>query len=635
MPNIELLTANKEWTIGSGGTVRTVTSDSFVGTLTGNASGTAATVTVAAQPAITSVGTELQIGNLNVNNNTLSSTAGTDLFITPLAGQQIVLDGAIVIDAGVVTGATSITSTAFVGDVTGNASGTAATVTEAAQTTITSVGTLSGLTVNGLLTISDGTNNFNIASHDGTNGLLLGGTLVTSTATELNRLTGITSALATQSYVDGVAQGLDVKESVRVATTANITLSNLQTIDSVTTLVAGNRVLVKNQTTGSENGIYLAVDGGSWTRATDFDSDSEVTGGAFTFVEEGTNYADTGWVLSTNNPITLESTGLTFAQFSNAGVINVQTGLTKSGNEISIDSTVVTLDGLQTLSLKTLTAPTITGDGAIAGVFTGDISGNVTGNTSGTAATVTEAAQTAITSVGTLTALQVDNLNINGNTLSSTAGTDLLITPLAGQQIVLDGAIVIDAGVVTGATSITSTTFVGALTGDVTGNVSGTASKAAPIQSSFTFVPYTNLTNVLSQGTGEVFIAAGSAYNVTVAPTTATSKFFIQYKINYRCSWESDQRISFKITKTVSGDSEDTLLIRDNNLGLANAGGPFHGVWCSNYLDTVSATTNVTYKLYYKLESANSEYDYTSGILGNDGTDDAVYNSIAIQEYIE
>jgi len=91
---------------------------------------------------------------------------------------------------------------------------------------------------------------------------------------------------------------------------------------------------------------------------------------------------------------------------------------------------------------------------------------NLEGNASGTAATVTGAAQTAITSVGTLTALQVDNININGNTISSTAGTDLLITPLTGQQIVLDGTIIVDAGVVTGATSITSTALVGALTGN-------------------------------------------------------------------------------------------------------------------------------------------------------------------------
>ena len=90
----------------------------------------------------------------------------------------------------------------------------------------------------------------------------------------------------------------------------------------------------------------------------------------------------------------------------------------------------------------------------------------------GTALTVTQAAQTAITSVGTLTALQVDNININGNTISTTGGTDLNIGPVAGQQIVLDGAIVVDAGVVTGATSITSTAFVG----NVTGNTSGSSS---------------------------------------------------------------------------------------------------------------------------------------------------------------
>ena len=113
----------------------------------------------------------------------------------------------------------------------------------------------------------------------------------------------------------------------------------------------------------------------------------------------------------------------------------------------------------------------------------GNVTGNVTGNVSGSAATVTGAAQTAITSLGTLTALQVDNININGNTISSTAGTDLNITPLAGQQIVLDGTIVIDAGVVTGATSITSTAFVGALTGDVTGNAD-TATKIASITNS-------------------------------------------------------------------------------------------------------------------------------------------------------
>ena len=100
--------------------------------------------------------------------------------------------------------------------------------------------------------------------------------------------------------------------------------------------------------------------------------------------------------------------------------------------------------------------------GTITATLTGNVTGNVTGNTSGTALSVTQAAQTAITSVGTLTALQVDNLNLNGNTFSATTGA-VNITPAAGSAIVLDGTINVDAGVLTGATSVTSTAFVGTL----------------------------------------------------------------------------------------------------------------------------------------------------------------------------
>ena len=100
--------------------------------------------------------------------------------------------------------------------------------------------------------------------------------------------------------------------------------------------------------------------------------------------------------------------------------------------------------------------------GTITANLTGNVTGNVTGNTSGTALSVTQAAQTAITSVGTLTALQVDNLNLNGNTFSATTGA-VNITPAAGSAIVLDGTINVDAGVLTGATSVTSTAFVGTL----------------------------------------------------------------------------------------------------------------------------------------------------------------------------
>ena len=161
-----------------------------------------------------------------------------------------------------------------------------------------------------------------------------------------NSSTGVftanTSTLALKSYVDSQvqasAQGLDVKQSVRAATTENITLSGTQTIDGVS-LVAGDRVLVKNQTTGSENGLYVVVDGGSWTRAEDADSDSEVTAGLFTFVTEGTSYADTGWVISTNDDITVGTTAITFTQFSGAGVISAGDGIVQNGTVFDIVGT--------------------------------------------------------------------------------------------------------------------------------------------------------------------------------------------------------------------------------------------------------------------------------------------------------
>jgi len=144
---------------------------------------------------------------------------------------------------------------------------------------------------------------------------------------------------ATKGYVDGVRSGLDVKQSVRVATTAALTLSsdleNGDTVDGVT-LATGDRVLVKNQDTASENGIYVVKASGAPDRATDADSSAEVTAGMFTFVAEGTVNGDSGWVLTTNDTITLGTTGLVFAQFSGAGQITAGDGLTKSGNTLNV-----------------------------------------------------------------------------------------------------------------------------------------------------------------------------------------------------------------------------------------------------------------------------------------------------------
>ena len=146
---------------------------------------------------------------------------------------------------------------------------------------------------------------------------------------------------ATKAYVDAARAGLDVKQSVRAASTANVTVTYNatggtstrgqitaapNTLDGVT-LAANDRILLKNQTTGAQNGIYVVSTlgtgaNGVWDRATDFDTDAEVSAGAFAFVEEGTSNGDSGWVLSTNNPITIggaSGTALTFNQFSGSG----------------------------------------------------------------------------------------------------------------------------------------------------------------------------------------------------------------------------------------------------------------------------------------------------------------------------
>jgi hypothetical protein len=142
---------------------------------------------------------------------------------------------------------------------------------------------------------------------------------------------------ATKAYVDAVKTGLDVKESVKVATTANIaTLSGTMTIDAVG-VVAGDRVLVKDQTTGSQNGIWVVATG-AWSRATD--ADTEINPGMFVFVEQGTANADSGWVMTADGAITVGTTALTFAQFSGAGQITAGTGLTKTGNTINAAGTV-------------------------------------------------------------------------------------------------------------------------------------------------------------------------------------------------------------------------------------------------------------------------------------------------------
>lgn len=162
--------------------------------------------------------------------------------------------------------------------------------------------------------------------------------------------------LTTKLYVDSLVQGLDFKASVRAASAgANVPLSGSTplVLDTVT-LVNGDRLLLKDQTDGKTNGIYvLIITGGSYTlvRAADADNKSnsgaasaEVSGGMFTFVEEGGTQADTGWVLSAPNGVAnLGTDSLTFAQFSSAGVVQPGIALNKTGNIVDVRTDAVTI----------------------------------------------------------------------------------------------------------------------------------------------------------------------------------------------------------------------------------------------------------------------------------------------------
>ena len=167
---------------------------------------------------------------------------------------------------------------------------------------------------------------------------------------------------ATKSYVDGIKQALDIKDSVKVASTANITVAsaliNNSTVDGVT-VATGDRVLLKNQTDASQNGIYVVVGSGAASRSDDANSNADVTSGLFVFVEQGTANGDNGYVLTTNS-VDLGTTDLTFTQFSGAGAVEAGTGLSRSGTTISanVDNRSVEISG-DNIRIKNITATAI------------------------------------------------------------------------------------------------------------------------------------------------------------------------------------------------------------------------------------------------------------------------------------
>lgn len=303
---------------GSGGTVTSITAGTGLsgGTITGSGTIAIASTGVSA----TSYGDASHVATFAVNaQGQLTSASNVPIAIANTAVSGL---GTLSTQNGTFSGTSSGTNTGdqtitLTGDVTGSGTGSfAATIANGAVS--------NAKLANSSIVFANGTGILGAAT------VSLGGTYTPSVDT---------SVIATRAYVDAVAQSLSIKDSVVALADSNVTITGAPTIDGVS-VPNGSRVLLTAQSTGSQNGIWVTA-AGAWSRPTDFAAGSHAAG-AFTFVEEGTNYASSGWVC-TNAPGSdvVDTNNLAFAQFSGAGEITAGTGLTKTGNIISITNTGV------------------------------------------------------------------------------------------------------------------------------------------------------------------------------------------------------------------------------------------------------------------------------------------------------
>lgn len=271
-----------------------------------------------------------------------------------------------------------------------------------------------------------------------------------------NRITSLgdpsaSTDAATKAYVDGLLQGFDWKQSVRAASTANATLSsgfaNGSVIDGVT-LATGDRILIKNQATGSENGIYTVNASGAPTRATDADSSSEVTAGLTVFVSEGTTNGNSAWALTTDDTITLGTTSLVFAQVSGGPGYTAGNGLTLTGQSFDVvaadTSLTVNADNVQVrlgdASLEVSSGLRVK-QGTAGQVYIANGSGVLTptslsGDVSSVSGTGSVTLATTVVKTTSYVVRETPSGSVNG---SNTAFT-LANTPVAGtEQVFLNG----------------------------------------------------------------------------------------------------------------------------------------------------------------------------------------------------
>lgn len=359
----------------------------YYGTGTGGVGGSATSIiAIGGNGAFVDTSTTQTIGGTKTfSNPVVGSVTGNAATATALATGRTIA----------ITGDLAYTSPSFDGTSNVTATGTLATVNS-------NVGTFLKTTVNakGLVTAatSANINDLTVPTAD----YAFGGFKITGLADP-----AAAQDAATKQYVDSVAQGLNVKAAVIATTTGNITLSGLATQaggDWASSLTAGDRVLVKNQTASQNNGIYVA-DSSTWTRATDADTWNELIS-AFTFVQTGSTEADTGWVCTIDAGGTLGTTPITWTQFSGAGTYDAGTGLTLTGNTFSITNTAVTAGSYGSAS-NTLSATV-----------------NAQGQLTALSAQAIAIANTQVSGLGTMSTQAANNVAITGGSITNLSTFD-------------------------------------------------------------------------------------------------------------------------------------------------------------------------------------------------------------------
>lgn len=327
--------------------------------------------------------------------------------------------------------------------------------------------------------------------------------------------------IANKAYVDAIAQGLAPKQACKVATTADITLSGLQTIDTTYTTVAGDRVLVKSQLNSAQNGIYIASSG-PWTRSVDMDVWSEVPG-AYTVILNGAVNGSTSWVTTAADTGTIGVTAMPWVQFASVNTYYAGTGLSLLSNTFSITNTGV-VAGTYGTDARNMTLA-VNAQGQITSVYDQPIAISATQISSGTLDSARlSGTYSGITGLGTLLNLTVTNTisgSINGNAATATTATTASTADKVAYSLTADNS---GSGAASGVTfdgssaKTISYNTVGAPKADGTGasgtwgiNISGNAATATSSGSS------TTASNLAGGTTGQI------PYQSAVNTTTFTA----------------------------------------------------------------------------------------------------------------